>query len=140
MRVLVLEDEQYRRQYFAEQLARHDLTFALDAGTAIERLQREQFDAIFLDHDLGPGDGTGQDVALAVALMKSPPPVWIHSYNMPGARAISGILAARKVRHQRIPFGPSLIENFRMWSGHGEAQARHGSNTVSDGDPCKPPQ
>jgi CheY-like chemotaxis protein len=120
MKILILEDEQYRRDMFAEKLADHDLTFALDAPTAIERLSGERFDAIFLDHDLGPNAGDGQDVARHIAgNVPLAPLVWIHSFNPSGAAAMSAILTEGGVRSVQRPFGPGILETFLLWVERG---------------------
>lgn len=52
MRVLVLEDDDQRILWFAQKLFCHRLTFAFTSVDAIDLLNDNSFDLIFLDHDL----------------------------------------------------------------------------------------
>ena len=90
MRVLVLDDMQERLDWFKKQLIGHEATLVKQASSAISLLKKEQWDAVFLDHDLGgapyvhngPDGMSGMDVANAIVNMDSfPPLVVVHSLN-----------------------------------------------------------
>ncbi len=72
--VMLLDDDHRRHRWFTKRFAGDDLAIAETAEEAIELLQGESYDAIFLDHDLLPHhyesndhddfDKTGYAVAL----------------------------------------------------------------------------
>lgn len=99
MRILVLDDDEFRHQAFDRWYASdHQLSRALTASEAINLLQDEKrFDVAFLDHDLEPshyqsyssgesvGDrGTGMEVVNFIVKLENdrrPRAVVIHTWN-----------------------------------------------------------
>jgi hypothetical protein len=55
-RTLILEDDDFRINWFAEQVAHAlvNFTFCTRADVAVASLQQDEYDQIFLDHDLAP--------------------------------------------------------------------------------------
>lgn len=114
--ILVLEDEDFRRRFFAEKLAVTADCIFLDPGALVERVQSlkdrgvdPEDVTIFLDHDLGlkvqdpyPREITGYDAAKALAEIGWPCRYVIHSINPVGSQRMVQALAALRV--ERIPF------------------------------------
>ena len=92
MKILVLEDDSYRVTFFIERLCDSDLYITENANRAIDYLEDNVFDCIFLDHDLGENNGCGADVAAYLANNPDNPnndtDVIIHSWNVPAAKAM----------------------------------------------------
>jgi CheY-like chemotaxis protein len=107
MRILVLDDEQYRHDEFARRFTGHDVTHVRMVHEALDALRGPRFDLAQLDHDLGSGDGTGRDVAEFIAAMPEshrPSFVSVHSFNPPGARLMVAILLRVGIRARHEPF------------------------------------
>jgi len=88
MRILILEDSSERVRYFIERFCDHELTITENAQDAIVYLNEDVYDYIFLDHDLGPNNGTGADVASYLGSgmsINTDAYVIIHSWNMPAS-------------------------------------------------------
>lgn len=99
MKILVLEDDGYRVKFFIEKFGQHDITITESSFDAIDCLEEEVFDLIFLDHDLGEGNGDGFKVASY--LFDNPwnvnnrSEIIIHSWNTPATeRMLSKISQA----------------------------------------------
>lgn len=105
MNVLVLEDSINRVKYFIEKFSAHNLVITESAHEAIEYLNEQVFDCIFLDHDLGSENGCGADVAAHlcdnVDNENNNAMVVIHSWNMPAATSMQNELPNSKL----LPFG-----------------------------------
>lgn len=52
MKILIVEDTQYRLDWFKQKFKNHDVFYASHANDAIDYLLNHVFDLIFLDHDL----------------------------------------------------------------------------------------
>ena len=93
MKILVLEDTDERIIQFKETLATHDVHFVKTATDAVYFLGNEDWDVVFLDHDLGgetmqPSTwDTGYGVACYLEQMpeRKPKHIIIHSFNPVGA-------------------------------------------------------
>ena len=59
MKILVLEDDSFRAKFFLEKFGEHGITITESAYAAIDHLEEEVYDLIFLDHDLSDGNGDG---------------------------------------------------------------------------------
>ena len=102
MKILILDDDLNRHGFFNNALRHEDVTNVYTSKECIEELKKEDWDIVFLDHDLGgqvyveSGEYTGYEVALFLEQNPEykPPKVIIHSLNPQGARnmqmAISG--------------------------------------------------
>lgn len=83
--VFVLDDTEERIAWFRSRLA--NLRFAKTCDEAVEILSAQQFDVVFLDHDLSWMDagfpnrlhGNGKEVARYLARTKFPGKIVIHS-------------------------------------------------------------
>jgi CheY-like chemotaxis protein len=105
-RVFVLDDTQERLFWFRQQL--RGVAVLRDAKTAdraLEILSTEQFDLVFLDHDLSWEDagfpdkqhGNGKEIARYLARTKFAGRVVIHSKNEDGVKAMSKLLPAATI-------------------------------------------
>lgn len=110
MKILFLDDNESRYQTIRRHIWPKK---AKTAAEAIYCLQTEQYDAVFLDHDLGdeenvPSDGveeTGYTVAKWIVENKpSIPLIVVHSCNHSGARNMATILARADYRVVICPF------------------------------------
>lgn len=125
MKYLILEDNERRRERFNHYLDEWNvitLQFCFTADKAIECLQREKYDVIFLDHDLGgenfvesSRDDTGAGVARWMATTSyvgRETDVIIHSMNPRGALEMEQTLqAAGFTMVRKQPFAALL----RFW-------------------------
>lgn len=106
MRVLVIDDQQYRHQNFGDIFTRYypdwEIHQAWNAEEALKAFQEHKFDLVFFDHDLGYGD-SGSSIAYQVldrpGKYKCPGKAIVHSANWNGARNIAGWLEAGGVPH-----------------------------------------
>lgn len=107
-RLLILDDDLVRHEFFRAAHARHDRVHALTSAEAIDALSLgARFDVALLDHDLGPGDATGEDVARYIAAMPvghRPLKVIVHSWNPAGAQRMVDILRDAGVPAGAKPF------------------------------------
>jgi hypothetical protein len=111
MKILILDDNSYRHMEFAHRFADDDRTHCHTYHQAIEALNNDFFDVIFLDHDLGDFhdadkyegyDGklkeyTGLDVAVYIAkdfgkYLNEKPRIVVHSVNPVGAPVMRSVL------------------------------------------------
>lgn len=94
-RILVLEDDSFRARYFIEKYGGHKFRIVESAPVAIQYLKENTYDYIFLDHDLGLGNGDGMDVVNFLTYNPSNPNnrarIIIHSWN---------VVAAMRMHHK----------------------------------------
>jgi len=97
MRVLILEDDHERHEIFREKLIGTVCVIVETVEQAIQKLQEEQWDLLFLDHDLGgkvyvdsSEPDTGYQVAKWLEANPSCQPgrIILHTLNGPGAKNI----------------------------------------------------
>lgn len=94
-RILLVEDDSFRVKYFIERFGQYLLKISETSAGAIEYLKKEKFDYIFLDNDLGPGNGEGVDVAKFLNTNpddSNHPIVIVHSWNRPASERIKALL------------------------------------------------
>jgi DNA-binding LytR/AlgR family response regulator len=106
MRIFVLEDSSERVRYFIERYAEHEITITENANDAISYLSENVYDCIFLDHDLGDGNGSGADVAAFLGSgmsVNDDAVIIIHSWNMPASAAMLRMLPGAFL----LPYGSS---------------------------------
>ena len=109
MKILVVEDNADRIECFKQVFERAELSIVETSYDAIKLLKKNQYDFIFLDHDLGGRNGvdsldanTGYQVAKQI--LNSPnknTPIIVHSLNPTGANNICNLLQKNV---WRIPF------------------------------------
>ena len=123
MRILVVEDMPERIKVFRSFFVEHTLDVIATSDGAIKLLKENEYDAIYLDHDLdddhysvGIGApaarGTGQEVATFLA--NNPDNNWdayiiIHSLNPVGSVRMLETLQDGKRRVKRVPFGTNVF-------------------------------
>jgi hypothetical protein len=110
MRIFVLEDDSYRVNFFIEKFCDCDVIVTENAHSAIEYLKSDVFDYLFLDHDLGEGNGCGTDVA---EYLHSNPnndnsyaSIIVHSWNVPAAMRMLSLLPDHT---KHIPFDVVIL-------------------------------
>jgi len=103
-KVLILEDDLERMKYFKTSLGPVyvEITHVETAQECIEEMQKNKFDWIFLDHDLGgeifvdtENKNTGSEVARWMSDnwdRFTDSEIIIHSYNQPAARIMQGYI------------------------------------------------
>lgn len=123
IRVFLLDDDRRRHVWFAKRFAGDQVDVAVDVAQAIELLQTNVYDAIFLDHDLLPehyesfahdDERTGYAVASWLAASPAAQPactIIVHTRNADGAmRMVEGLRRAGR-RAEYVPFpilGPKI--------------------------------
>ena len=114
MKILILEDDSFRVRFFIERFGQHDLKITENANDAIEYLEDLVFDYIFLDNDLGRGNGEGIDVANFLQHnpdnLNNNAIVIVHSWNAPAARLIK----SRLPNAVAAPFNTENFYNLRL--------------------------
>jgi len=113
MRIFVLEDDSYRVNFFLEKFCNYDITITENAQAAIDYLENDLFDCLFLDHDLGKDNGCGLDVAKYLADNQwngnNNAIIVIHSWNIPATERMIAVLP--KATHMPFDVGVfSVIE------------------------------
>lgn len=112
-KILILDDDENRHVQFANKYATEDLTHVHTSLDAIETLKNNEYDYVFLDHDLGglvmqeSGDGTGYEVAEWISNNPDRKPikmVILHSLNPPGRKNMCNILKAKGIDVMESPF------------------------------------
>ena len=104
MKILILDDDRIRHTHFIRNFSHHEVTNVETAEEAIKALADFDFDAVFLDHDLGgeifvnsfgPILNTGYTVAkwLAENPDRRPKHIYVHSLNPIGAKNIQDVLS-----------------------------------------------
>jgi CheY-like chemotaxis protein len=98
MKILIIDDEEYRHEWLGSALKDHDV---VSARTDKQAFKHTQFDLAFFDHDLAC-DMDGSQLAYEVLnnpdVYKAPKKAWAHSMNWSGANNI-----AAKFRSCGIP-------------------------------------
>lgn len=92
MKILILEDDKERLASFRRELIGHEVFYTDMADTAIKQLEENEWDFLFLDHDLG-GEvfvtrikNTGYEVAIWLEEHpeRKPSTIYLHSLNPNG--------------------------------------------------------
>lgn len=104
IRILVLEDDTERvKQFKQRMLPNWFVDYVATASEAISLLSKQEYDWIFLDHDLGgmayvnsAKADTGAEVARWLAANKTKATVIIHSFNEDGAAYMGKLLPSAK--------------------------------------------
>jgi CheY-like chemotaxis protein len=122
-RVLIVEDDERRRVWFAGRFAGYEKDFTDQAAIAINWLTQREYDLIFLDHDLieehyfeALADDGLTGYVVADWLAQNPDrqmqaQIVIHSLNYLGADRMMEALqgAGRVAEHVPFPYLPSLF-------------------------------
>lgn len=114
MKVLVLEDQDFRIRFFKNQFGHHDLTVTDSAKVAINHIKTYTFSYLFLDNDLGMGNGEGIDVAKFLHAHQDNPNYnsvfIIHSWNHPAAKQMKVMLPNAIV----APYNGEIFSNLNL--------------------------
>ena len=114
IRILILEDDGARARFFIERFGQYEMKITENAKAAIQYLEDRTFDYIFLDNDLGPGNGEGIDVAEYLQHNPDNPNnraiVIVHSWNAPATKMIQ----ARLPHAVAAPFNTDNFFNLRL--------------------------
>ena len=125
-RVLIVEDDAARCDWFRRRLAGCDLDVTCDVGRACEMLARNEYDLILLDHDLReehyfsdePDDErTGYAVAswlAANAGKHSVANIIVHTRNADGAWRMVSLMRDAGLTAEHIPF-PHLSQKIKIY-------------------------
>jgi CheY-like chemotaxis protein len=129
LRILVLDDDDGRHTSFKKWLSEYDdleVVHVTNSHGATSALSNgDQFDIVFLDHDLNDFDysstvnngygwveATGADVARFIATVlnveKRPKMAVVHSWNPPGAEMMCNILRDADIKVKRWTFNPNV--------------------------------
>jgi CheY-like chemotaxis protein len=116
LRVFLLDDDVLRHEWFAKQFAGDHLDVAADPARSIELLSSNQYDLIFLDHDLLPEHYYAEErdderSGYAVALWLSERPdrcavaqIIAHTRNADGALRMVELLRRVGLQAEHVPF------------------------------------
>ncbi|HYO62231.1 MAG TPA: cyclic-phosphate processing receiver domain-containing protein [Pyrinomonadaceae bacterium] len=114
--VFLLDDDEARHRWFAKRFRRDHLDVAVEPAHAIELLQTNRYDAIFLDHDLLPEHYhaetledklTGYEVAEWLALhpeRQAASAIIVHTRNADGAWKMVRRLQDSGRQAEYVPF------------------------------------
>jgi ActR/RegA family two-component response regulator len=96
IKIFILEDDVFRVRFFVERFGQHKLKITENVEDAIEYLKDYKFNYLFLDNDLGSGNGEGIDVARFLQDHPDNPnnksTIIVHSWNIPATATIISIL------------------------------------------------
>ena len=127
LRVLLLDDDERRHDWFAERFDGDQLDIAVEPATAIELLAANAYDAIFLDHDLLPEhyrttnsrdeERTGYAVAAWLAARPEVQPsttIIVHTRNANGALKMVSKMREAGRRAEYVPWTrlPDQIKHY----------------------------
>ncbi len=127
VRVLLLDDDVLRHEWFAKQFKGESLDVAVDPPRAIELLTTHRYDVIFLDHDLLPehyyaeetdDERTGYAVAHWLAERpdrQAAATIVVHTRNADGALRMVELLRREGRQAEHVPFHllSPRIKNYR---------------------------
>lgn len=112
--ILVLEDTSFRINFFIECFWNHDLKITENAREAIDYLTKFTFNYLFLDNDLGQGNGEGIDVVKFLQYHSDNPNnqaiIVVHSWNNPATEQIKAILP----NVIAAPFNTNYFSNLKL--------------------------
>ncbi|GAC1405037.1 MAG: hypothetical protein NVSMB56_19510 [Pyrinomonadaceae bacterium] len=124
--IFVLDDDVLRQQWFIKQFEGNLIDVAADVEKAIELLSSNQYDTIFLDHDLLPehyessiqdDERTGYALAFWLAAHPDVQPssnITVHTRNANGAIRMVNILRLGGRDAEYVPY-PLLIQKIKKY-------------------------
>jgi len=93
MKIFVLDDDMNRIESFQNCFGEDSVDYSIDPIDAAEKLRNNEYDQIFLDHDLGgpytrgpKGDGIDLVRVMAKEKLHIDTPIVLHSLNYAGAK------------------------------------------------------
>lgn len=112
--ILVVEDDVYRTRFFIERFGCYSIKIIENAYDAIEYIKIYKYDYIFLDNDLGHGNGEGIDV---VNFLYNNPGninnrsiIITHSWNTPATKVMKNKLPNIVI----APFNTEIFFNLNL--------------------------
>lgn len=112
MKVLVLDDEDYRHRGYDEALVGHEVHHVRTVDQFRKKVAKcRDWDLVSFDHDLGTKED-GRDAARAFVASNAQPSCLcvVHSWNPAGATRIADVLSDAARHFIRHPFGTTLLE------------------------------
>lgn len=130
MRILVVEDDSYRIEWFQKATIGHIVDFAIDADSAIVKVHQNDYDLIFLDHDLGnrqmvssDDPNTGYTVAKSLIQSRnSKAAVVIHSLNPVGALNIKRVVGDQAMIYPYFQLIKGMADLLEGYKNDGQGQ------------------
>lgn len=114
MKVLFLDDEDWRHKAIDEALTGHEIHHVRTVERLHHKLRRfSDWDLVSLDHDLGQTED-GRDAVRSFLKFRPQPSCLclVHSWNQPAAAAMVDILrGAGATNYIQYPFSSTLLEN-----------------------------
>jgi len=120
MRILVLEDNQDRIEWFKRIYRNHELYITCNLVKARELCWEYEFDVMFLDHDLGENNlaaveqeetGYGFVKWLTIEGIQKKAIYYIHSMNPTGANAMQNLLQDNGYYSLWLPYHLLILED-----------------------------
>ena len=124
LRIFILEDNEARINQFTQMFSDHCRTIATSAKEGIGYLTTQEYDFLFLDHDLGDDhyralamgniavEGTGYEVAKTlVNTVNVKKPMVIHSWNVEAAKRMKNLLGDTALIFPFGCFDKTIIDN-----------------------------
>ncbi len=119
MKVLVLDDDKHRLKIFKNKLSdEHDVETTMTSDETIKKLNRKDYDYIFLDHDLGgkqmewEDDNCGMNVVdwMIKNNKQKKAIIHVHSYNIPRGKEMYQRL---KEKGYKVYHSPGAWKNLK---------------------------
>jgi len=111
MKIFVLDDDMERIEIFQEYFGKDNVDYSHDPIDAAEKLRNNEYDQIFLDHDLGgpytrgpKGDGIDLVRVMVEENLHVDTPIVLHSLNRKGAKNMEEILKKTHNNVVRVNF------------------------------------
>jgi CheY-like chemotaxis protein len=123
MKILFLDDDDNRHEIMAKICLRESITFVYDARAAIAALAEDEFDVVYLDHDLGgvtsqnrmdlaqDGRVVARWIAANAGRFASTTFV-IHSLNFAGATEMASLIGDAGLKVTRLCFSRERIRAY----------------------------
>ena len=110
MKILIIDDEEYRHQGFKKYFSMHDCTHVYSYDEAMLAIQNNEFDAMFFDNDLAGDRPQTDGINIAHDLLwnfpeaKWPKVVWVHSWNTMAAQNIASLFQSAQIKTYVLPY------------------------------------
>jgi CheY-like chemotaxis protein len=120
MKILILEDNPDRIEFFKRIYKNHELFITADINEAYHIAENIELDIIFLDHDLEPNNfvalkegRTGYDFckSLVEGKLQRQAIIYVHSMNPVGGQAMVNLLRDNGYEAQWVPFHLLKLED-----------------------------
>lgn len=109
--IFILDDSEERIEHFSRAFVGKEFHWAKKVKDALDKLRNNEYNLIFLDHDLGGEytcgtDGDGIDVAkvMAAEKLQQDAEIWLHSCNSVGRQNMYNTLSSTHAKLHLCPF------------------------------------